>query len=308
MARILFMGTPEYARIILEGMVALDRDEIRVVTKPDAPSGRMRRLTPSPVAGWASGHGLCVDKPVRLKDFAEAWKAFDPDWIVTAAYGRILPSWLLALPKYGAYNFHASVLPRWRGPNPIAWAIRAQDPVTGVTLMEMDRGIDTGPIVKTAALVIGPRETLESLSEKLARLAVQVWKDAVCATPSGKFDAVPQPDVGATYAPKFVPDAGRIDWRASADQIDAVIRSVTPEPRAYTYWQAMRINIVEARVGDDADRELPGVARLDGEAWTVGTGSGTLVVTKIQPEGRRPMTPGAFVRGRDGQPQRVVLS
>ncbi len=300
MARILFMGTPDYARRILEAIQS-DRDEFLVVTKPDMPVGRHRRLTPSPVAEWSGSHGLPVLKPGRLKDARADWESFQPDWILTAAFGRILPRWALELPRYGAYNLHASLLPRWRGPNPIAWAIRSGDAVTGVTLMRMDEGVDTGPVVSQVELALGPHETTGHMTTRLADAAADLWLRAAAAA-VGRLPEVPQPSEGVTHAPKFDPAESRLDWNLPAERIDAWVRSMTPEPGAYTMLGSERIKILQTSVSGVAVGDPPGTARLEGTEWRVASGgTKSVLVSAIQPAGRRPMAPADFARGRRGE-------
>ncbi len=300
MARIVFMGTPDYARRILEAIQSA-QDDFLVVTKPDMPVGRHRQLTPSPVAEWAAMRGLPVLKPMRLKDARDVWESFQPDWILTAAFGRILPSWALGLPRYGAYNLHASLLPRWRGPNPIAWAIRSGDPVTGVTLMRMEEGVDTGPIVSQVRMEIEPHETTGDLTMRLADAAAHLWLEArapgVCCLPER-----PQPTEGAIHAPKFDSLESRLDWALPAERVDAWVRSMTPEPGAYTMLGSDRIKILQASVSRMTAGDRPGLARLAGSDWLVAAGDNrSLRVSVIQPAGRRPMAPVDFARGRRGE-------
>lgn len=305
MARILFMGTPEYARRILDAIWTPEH-EWRVVTKPDMPVGRRQVLTPSPVAMFATELGLAVDKPVRLWDFRDVWTAYQPDWILTAAFGRILPRWVLDLPRWGAYNLHASLLPRWRGANPIAWAIRAQDAETGITLMQMDEGIDTGPVAARVATPILADDTTSRLTERLAELAAQLWLTTARGV-AGPLPVTPQPSDGACYAPKFAPGEARLDWRESAETLDAWVRSMTPEPGAYTMLDDQRVKILTVSVDPNPMNDAPGTARLVGNRWRVATGRGALWVEQIHPAGRRPMSPGDFVRGRQGEHQWTLI-
>lgn len=299
--RILFMGTPAYALPVLEALAGRDDVALRVVTRPDAPAGRGRRLSPSPVAAFAEAHGLLLDRPVKLLPFGTVWREFRPDVVLTAAYGRILPGWLLGLGRR-ALNLHASLLPRWRGPNPIAWAIRAGDRETGVTLMEMAAGVDTGPILAQTSVPIGAEDTLGSLTERLAwaarDLLLEHLEDLL------RLPARPQNEDLATEAPKFDPAAGRIDWTLPAAVLDRRIRSMTPDPGAYTTWQDERIGVGPGRPIEGI--LPPGRAVLDGEAWITGTGEGLIRLEAIRPAGKRWMTPAAFLRGRR-EPGPVVL-
>ncbi len=300
MARIIFMGTPEYACRILERIWSPD-DEWLVVTKPDMPVGRRQVMTPSTVAVWAEEHHLTVVKPVRLKDYSKPWTDFQPDWILTAAYGRILQPWVLQLPRWGALNLHASLLPRWRGANPIAWAIRSGDAMTGVTLMAMDSGVDTGAIVATAETPILPQDTTGTLTDRLAEVAAGLWVSTREKWGEGPWPSYPQPHQGVTMAPKFEPQAGHLDWQKSARELDAWVRSMTPEPGAYTMLDNLRIKILRAEALEALVDSEPGLAVLSQDQWRVATGAGTLLVSQIHPAGRRPMSPGEFVRGRRGE-------
>lgn len=287
------MGTPAYARVILS---RLPRHEVLVVTNPDVRVGRRQILTPSETAQYAEEFGYPVVKPDRLRDVQEQLTRYASDYILTAAYGKILPPWLLALPRFGAYNLHASLLPRWRGANPIAWAIRAGDTETGVTLMEMDRGLDTGPVVGQRRVTIEDQDTTGSLTEKLAQTAAELWLAYWDSAALGALGSQPQDSVGVTWAPKFGPEEQQIDWHQTALNIERWIRSMSPDPGTYTKLHDRRIKILSARVATEDGLE-PGVAILRGNQWIVGTGSGTLDIGVIQPAGRRPMTPGDYMRG-----------
>lgn len=293
--RILFMGTPEYAVEILRGLQDTGGHEIRVVTKPDAISGRGLHRYPSPVAQWAAAHQLGLDKPERLVQCDAAWREFAPDLVVTAAFGRILPPWLLALAPLGAVNLHASLLPRWRGPNPIAWAIWAGDYTTGVSFMQMDQGVDTGPVMAREAVRIGDQETTGELSGRLAVLASRVLRTHLDDFVAGQLAGEPQDGRDATYAPKFEPEHARMDWQASADHEARRVRSMSPIPGAYTMWGTTRIKIGRAQAIEGQSR--CGQVVMQGESWLVGCGLGMLKVTEIQPAGKRWMSPGAFSRG-----------
>lgn len=306
MARIVFMGTPDYARRVLEGLDRRDHDVI-VVTKPDSPTGRHRIRTPSPVASWAVQRSLEVWRPGSLADIKEALAAWRPDYILTAAFGWILRPWLLDLPRWGAYNLHASLLPRWRGANPIAWAIRAGDSVSGVTLMRMDAGIDTGPIVDQKVVPIGPDDTTEQLTQKLADVAAQLWNETMRIQGSGPFSHHPQPETGMTTAHKFGPHDDEVDWSLSASRIHAWVRSLTPEPKASVHWGDTRIKIWDTHVENRGMGKRPGQVELDREDWIVGCGQDSLRIRRVQPPGRRAMSPGAFVRGLRDTPKDWIL-
>jgi methionyl-tRNA formyltransferase len=280
----------------LEGLLTLNNLNIRVVTKPDTPQGRHMRLTPSPVAKAAQGAGLAVDKPARLVDLKEAWSQWQPDLIITAAYGKILRPWLLNLPRYGVYNLHASLLPRWRGPNPIAWAIREGDTVTGVTLMKVDEGVDTGDIVAARRVAITPEMNTGDLTLMLAYEAQKLLKayfDQLCLE---NIHLVPQNADETTYAGKFDPADSHIQWNQPAEVINRLIRSMTPEPGAYTICQGQRVKLVQSAY--DTGEQPVGLAELKQNIWRVGTTDGVVVVKRIQPAGKTEMTPGDFQRGK----------
>ncbi len=293
------MGTPDYAvptlRVLAESGLPLV-----VVTQPDRPAGRGRTLRPSPVRVAAEAMKIPVLTPTRLgpKTFHTLQGLF-ARLIITAAYGGILPARYLALPVVGAYNLHASLLPRWRGPNPIAWAIRAGDMETGVTLMAMDQGVDTGPVVDRRVVAITPSDTTGSLTERLGAEAAVLVADWLPRLLQGPVPMSPQ-GAGATVAPKFTAEDARILWTEAASAVSGQVRSLLPSPGPWTTALGERIVIVEAAIA----RESPGDRRLlageiegRGEAWRIGCGTGSLMVRGIKPAGRRAMTPGAYERG-----------
>ncbi len=294
--KILFMGTPHYAVVILDGLAQLSNVTLRVVTQPDAPVGRGYRLVSSAVARWADEHDVAVDRPTLLKEQRATWEAFQPDLLVTAAYGKILAPWALNLPRIAALNVHASLLPRWRGPNPIAWAIRAGDSCTGVTLMAMDSGIDTGPVYARRPVVIRPDWDLGQLTEVLARTGRDLLVDSIPAITAGKLDPVPQETTGATKAPKFTAEDAKISWQMDALTIGRLIRSMTPSPSAYTMFRGKRLQILSAEAGSSADL-LPGQLGLDRHGPMVGTSSGSLRIHLVKPEGKRAMSGLEWARG-----------
>ncbi len=296
MAKVLFLGTPLYARIILEGLLDRADLDIRVVTKADMPQGRRLQLMESPVAELARQRGIETDKPEKLVDFRDLWSQFQPDILITAAYGKILRPWLLSLPTHGAFNLHASLLPRWRGPNPIAWAIRAGDAQTGVTLMAMDAGVDTGAIVaQSGAVPIRTEDTLGLLTVELAQQARNLLIDHLQQLLEGQGPTVSQDESAMTYAGKFPPEDAHICWDVPAAEISRLIQSMSPDPGAYTLYRGMRIKILDGEY--DEGEQTPGVARVAGNAWRVGSAQGVVVIHTIRPAGRKEMTPGDFMRG-----------
>lgn len=308
----IFFGTPAYAVPVLSTLAALPDVEVVVVTRPNAPKGRGRHLVPSPVRVAAEALGLTVWTPRRIGPRTMARLAdWRPGWGLTAAYGLILPPPALALFERGAYNLHASLLPRWRGPNPIAWAIRAGDPVTGVTLMRMDSGVDTGPVLRRVPCAIGPDDTTGTLGARLGDLAAALWRDSWSDLVAGRLAAAAQEGV-PTYAPKDPPAAEPLDWTQSAPVLDRQIRSMLPDPGPYTRAGSVRIKILSADVVSSPSHPgaKPGMIWRAGrlrEEWVVTCGSTetALRIHQLQPAGRRPMTPAAFDRGQVSPPQRL---
>lgn len=304
MAGIIFMGTPDYAADILRTVYSPD-DTYLVVTKPDMPQGRKQIMTPSAVAAWAESQGIPTLKPAHLAEIRGTVKEFRPDYILTAAFGRILRDWLLELPRFGGYNLHASLLPRWRGPNPIAWAIRAQDSHTGVTLMKMDAGIDTGPIVSRTDLAIDPAETVATLTRRLSWAAAQLWQEARQSFGDGPFPTTVQPTSGVTLAPKFQLEDAHLDFSQPASVVSAQARSVSPDPGSWAMWGGLRIKVLDIRIIAKSGADKPGRVLPCGQEWAVACDPGYVAIGSIQPAGGRVMRPGDFMRGQRQGPGRL---
>lgn len=312
-ARVVFMGTPQFAVPILE-MLLENYPVAGVVTQPDRPSGRHRQLQPSPVCRLARQHALPLLQPTSLRDPAtqETLRAWQPDVIVVAAFGQLLPETVLELPPAGCLNVHASLLPRWRGAAPIAAAILAGDTVTGVTIMKMDIGLDTGPILRQSSLAIAPDDTQQSLAERLSRLGAGLLRATLPDWLAGRITPQPQDERLVTYAPPLTKAQGHLDWHLPAEVIARQVRAWHPWPGAFSYWRGQPLRILRALAVLDAGRpELPAdvtpgrlaepgtlVARPEGPA--VVTGDGLLVLLEVQPAGKRPMSAADFVRGARG--------
>jgi methionyl-tRNA formyltransferase len=302
MARVVFFGTPDYAIPALEALLA-QHTVVAVVTQPDRLAGRGRRtLVKPPVKVVAEAHGAPVYQPGRLSRDAEtlaALQAAQADLFVLAAYGQILRPNVLAIPPQGVIGLHASLLPRWRGAAPVAAAIRTGDAETGVTLMLTEAGLDTGPVLARRATPIRERDTMASLTERLAVLAAELLIERLPAWLRGEITPVPQDDAQATYAPEVAKAEGAIDWRASAVAIDRHIRAMTPWPGAYTHLDRERIAILAARpLPEGRHGGLPGCIVAVDEGLAVVTGEGLLLLEQMQPAGKKPMAPDAFARGR----------
>lgn len=305
MTRIVFMGTPEFAVPTLQAL--LDTQEVvGVVTQPDRPAGRGRSLRPSPVKVLAREAGVPLYQPrsLRQPETTEPIAAWRPDAIVVAAFGQILPSHLLHLPPHGCLNVHASLLPRWRGASPIQHAILAGDEQTGVSLMRMDEGLDTGPVYVSETIPIASRETAASLHDRLAALGADMVRRHLPAILDGERPATPQDDGRATYAPLIKKEDGLLDWSQSALNLDRRIRAMTPWPGAFTHWQGQRLKIIAAHPwsGDLPNPPQPGEVAMQGDDLLVGCAAGALQLLEIQLAGKRAMPVDEFLNGHPDFP------
>ena len=300
MARIVFMGTPEYATASLHALV--ERHEVvLVVTQPDRRQGRGRTVTYSPVKAYALQHDLPIWQPPTLRkpEAVERLRETGADLYVTAAIGLILPAEVLALPPHGCLNVHASLLPRWRGAAPIAAAILHGDDETGVTLMQTDEGLDTGPIVAQARCPIRPDDTTERLTPRLAQLGADLLAGTLPGWLGGEIEPQPQPEGGVTYAPRLSKRDGQIDWQQLALHIERTIRAYTPWPGTYTTYEGQRLLVLQAHALPEwqGPGEPGQVISLPDERIAIVSGHGALHVLEIQQAGRNPTSPQAFVQG-----------
>ena len=292
--RLAFMGSPDFAVPALRALVAAGHEVAAVYTQPPRPSGRGQRETPCPVHRAALELGLPVRNPVRLRrDTAEhdAFRALDLDAAVVAAYGLILPRPILEAPRRGCLNIHASLLPRWRGAAPIHAAVLAGDAETGITIMQMDEGLDTGAMLLREATPIGPRDTTAILHDRLAEIGARLVLRALAENPS----PVPQPEAGMTYAPKLTKADSRLDWREDAAALDRRVRAMTPWPGTQFEAGGDAIRVLAAEPAGTADAP-PGTV-LD-TLPRIACGGGTaLRLLRLQRPGRAPMEADAFLRG-----------
>lgn len=297
--KILFMGTPDFAAETLEAMVNAGLDVAGAVSQPDKPKGRGHKLAPTAVKTAAEKHGIKVYQPEKLRngELMTVLDEIEPELIVVAAYGRILPPYIINYPKYGCINVHASLLPKYRGAAPIQWAIINGERETGVTIMKMDEGLDTGDMLYTVKTEIGEYETAEELFDRLAKLGgealVETIKNIDNITP------VPQDDEKHTYAPMISRETGRIDWTKSAAEISKLICGLNSWPLAYTTYKGETLKIVTARVTDGSG--APGtVLSLDkGKGLKVAAGSGALYIETAQFAGSRKMNVEDYARGHE---------
>jgi methionyl-tRNA formyltransferase len=295
--RVAFAGTPEFASPALEAIVAAGHEVSLVLTQPDRPAGRGMRLAESHVATTAARLGLRISKPASLK--AEAvlpeLREAAPDVMVVAAYGLLLPRAVLGVPKHGCINIHASLLPRWRGAAPIHRALLAGDDMTGVCIMRMEEGLDTGPVLLERRVEIGPRDTTGILTDRLARLGAEAVVESL-----RRLDALeprPQDHSRATYAAKVGKHEATIDWKLAAEQIDRQVRAFNPAPGAEGEVGGIRFKIWEAEPLPAPDAQ-PGVpVQLRPGELVIGCGIGSLQVLTVQRPGGRRMSAGEFLRG-----------
>ncbi len=297
--RLVFMGTPEFAVPSLAALVAAGHDIACVYTQPPRPAGRGQRAQASPVQQYAESHGFDLHFPTTLKDPREHvhFATLRPQAAVVAAYGLILPGSLLAVPPLGCLNVHASLLPRWRGAAPIQHCILAGDKRSGVAIMKMDAGLDTGPIVLAGAVRVTRASTAASLHDRLAKLGAELIVEALAGLADGTLTPTPQPEFGVSYAPRLARRDGRLDWRQQAAALERQVRAFYPWPGAWFETDGIRIKVLRAAVVRRRSRALPGTV-LD-DTLTVACGEGALRISQVQREGRDAMQAGDFLRGFD---------
>jgi len=298
--RIVFLGTPSFAIPILEGLLRGPDEVVGVVTQPDREKGRGKKVVISPVKELALRHGLIPLQPEKAKGeaFQEALKAFRPDLMVVVAYGQILPRSVLAIPKYGAVNVHASLLPKYRGAAPIAWAILNGERVTGVTTMVMDEGMDTGDILLQAETPMGNEETGETLHDRLASLGAQLLSETLEKMKAGTVRPIPQDHSKATYAPPLKKEDGHIDWRKEAEEIDRQVCAFNPWPSAFTKLGDRLLKVYKGEVRERAPSGKVGaVVWVGSDFIEVETGKGSYLLKEVQLEGRKRMAIREFLSG-----------
>ncbi len=299
MPRIVFMGTPEFAVPVLDALTRTPHQIVAVYTRPDQPAGRGKQLHSSPIKRLAETHALPVFQPPTLRqpEFVAPLRDLAPDVIIVAAYGLILPPDVLALPPRGCVNTHASRLPRHRGAAPIAAAVLAGDAETGITLMQMDAGLDTGPILAQRAIRIAEDDTTGTLTPKLADLAAALLIETLPRLLAGEITPQPQDEARATVCKTIRKEQGLIDWTLPAIEIARRVRAFNPWPSAYTFWNGAQLKILRARAAAANAGGEPGrVKAQDGIA--VMTGDGALILLEAQLAGKRAMKIEEFARGQ----------
>jgi methionyl-tRNA formyltransferase len=300
--RAIFAGTPEFSVPTLTALIRGGVEVVAVYTQPDRPAGRGRRLTASPVKETALAQGIPVHQPERLRGeaAAEAMRAHDADLMVVVAYGLLLPQAILDAPRLGCVNVHASLLPRWRGAAPIQRAILAGDSESGVTIMRMEAGLDTGPMCLKRLLALAPRETAGSLHDRLSTLGAEALMTALPGIADGTLVPEPQDDALATYAKKLSKEEALIDWSRPATELDRMVRAFDPWPVAETRLGGGVLRVWGAELpGLAAGGAEPGRVIATGKAGIdVATGEGVLRITRLQPAGKRPMAAAEFLNAR----------
>lgn len=306
--RVVFMGTPDFAVGALEAIIEAGHQVTLVVTQPDKPKGRGKEMQMTPVKVCALAHGIEVFQPRRIKE-AEQVKELgrhEADIFVVAAFGQILSEEILSMPRYGCVNIHASLLPKYRGAGPIQWAIINGEKTTGVTIMQMDQGIDTGDMLMKKEVEIEERETGDSLHDKLAQAGAGLIVEALLKIESGTITPEKQREEEASHAKMLRKSMGKIDWHKSAGELDCLIRGLISWPGAYTPYRGKNLKIWEQEAvaedmssgGSDVKDAVPGtVVKVEKEAFYVKTGDGLLKILAVQPEGKKRMQVKDFLLG-----------
>ncbi len=298
---ILFMGTPDFAVSIFEALVK-EHNVVAVISQPDRPKGRGKKLQPTPVKAAAEKYNIPVYQPERIKndEFCEFLENIDADLFVVVAYGQILSERILNIPKYGCINVHGSLLPKYRGAAPIQWSVINGDKKTGVTIMYMDKKCDTGDIILKEEIEITPDETYGSLHDKMAPVGAKALLDALKLIEKGKANAEKQNDAEATYAPMLSKKMGHINWNKTAQEIKNLIQGFNPIPGAYTVYNNENLKIYSCEICDDIKGECGEITSVDlKKGFTVKCGSNSIVVTEIQAKGGKRMKTTDYLRGHN---------
>lgn len=302
--RIIFAGTPDFAATALKALIASGHEILLVLTQPDRPAGRGLKFLPGPVKSLALAQGLAVRQPTTLKDreIQEELRRAAPDVMVVAAYGLILPESVIAIPRHGCINIHASLLPRWRGAAPIQRAILAGDAETGITIMQMDAGLDTGEILLQQSTAIAPSETAGSLHDRLARMGADCIAEALDRLAKGDLSGRPQDESGATYASKIAKEEAVLDWHRDAETLTRMVRAFNPVPGATTQVSGTPIKVWRASVISGSGG-LPGEVRTaDAAGIIVACGRGALRLEVLQRAGGKRLSAAGFLSGFPVEP------
>jgi methionyl-tRNA formyltransferase len=305
--RLVFMGTPDFAVPSLRKLVDLGEQVVAVITQPDRPKGRGQRMAPPPVKLLAAAHGIPVLQPekVRAPEFVEIVRGLHPDLIVVTAFGQILPKTILEIPRFGCINIHASLLPRYRGAAPINWCIINGETETGVTIMQMDEGLDTGDMLLKKSVPIGPDDDAQSLHDRLSVAGADALGEVLELLVTGKLSPEKQDDRLSIYAPMLKKEDGCIDWERDPRYICNMVRGLTPWPGAYTFLEEKVLKICRCRVAGGDGR--PGtVLQADRAGLVIACGDGGVLVEELQLEGKKRLSVRDFLAGYNIKPGTVL--
>lgn len=312
--RVVFMGTPDFSVGALESLIEAGHQVAAVVTQPDKPKGRGKEVQMTPVKTCAQKHGIPVFQPVKIREpeAVETLRGYQADIFVVAAFGQILTEEILGMPRYGCVNIHASLLPKYRGAGPIQWAIINGEKITGVTIMQMDKGIDTGDMLLKTEVPIACDETADTLHDKLAAAGARLIVEALAKIEAGDVTPVRQNDADSCYAKMLHKSMGKIDWQMEAEKLDCLIRGLISWPGASTVYRGKNLKIWQEEVASAEematgagfmDSATPGtVIRVDRDAFYVQTGQGVLKILAVQPEGKKRMAVKDFLLGYPVKP------
>ncbi|GAB6904044.1 methionyl-tRNA formyltransferase [Kineosporia succinea] len=309
--RIIVAGTPEVALPPLEAIHASDHQIIAVLTRPDTVAGRGRKVSRSPVAQWGDEHGVPVLQPDRPGDpgFLEELAALGADCVAVIAYGALVPQRALDIPRLGWINLHFSVLPAWRGAAPVQRAIMAGDQVTGASVFQLEKGLDTGPVYGVMTQTVRPRDTSGDLLDRLAEGGAGLLVAVLDGLAADEMEGRPQPEEGVSLAPKITVEEARVDWSQTAVAIDRRVRGCTPAPGAWTTFRGARLGLGPVSpLPDDAEPLAPGEVRVLKKAVHVGTSTGAVELGEVRPAGKKAMAAVDWARGaRPGEGERLGL-
>lgn len=298
--KIVFMGTPDFSVGALDALVEAGHEIIAVVTQPDKPKGRSGQMQFPPVKECALRHGLTVLQPVKIKtpEWVDKLRELKADVFVVAAFGQILSKEILDMPKYGCVNIHASLLPKYRGAAPINWAIINGEKETGVTIMQMNEGVDTGDMLSHVVVPIAPKETAESLFDKLAKAGAELIVETLPKLEAGEIVPVPQDESESSHVKMMNKSLGKIDWNQDAVVIERLVRGLNSWPSAYTYYQGKSVKLWDCDVVEAAAKAVPGtIIAVAKDSFDVATGNGALRVLELQLEGKKRMDTKSFLLG-----------
>lgn len=298
--RVIFMGTPDFAVPSLEALLT-KHEVVLVVTQPDKPKGRGKKMVPTPVKACALEHGIPVLQPEKVKEpeFVEQLRSYEPDLIAVTAFGQILSEPILEMPKYGCINVHGSLLPKYRGAAPMQWSIIDGEKVTGITTMYMAKGLDSGDMLLKAEVEITDEDTFATIHDKMAVTGANLLLDTLAQLEAGTLERIPQDHDAATYAPMITKETGHIDWSKNRQDIINLIRGLNPVPAAYTIYEEEVLKIFGASLSDvqansAANGEIVAVVK---KGFVVKCGDGCLLITEVQARGGKRMMTDAYLRG-----------